>query len=63
MGLAEVNNTLNHMDQTTQRNAAMVEETTAASHTLRQEAIRLNGAVGGFRLDGGAGGAQARTAA
>ncbi len=55
MGLAEVNNAVNHMDQTTQRNAAMVEQTTAAAHTLRQEAARLNDAVGQFQLDGGAG--------
>ncbi len=60
MGLAEVNNAVNHMDQTTQRNAAMVEQTTAASHTLRQEAERLNGAVGQFQLEGGAGDRRAR---
>ena len=60
MGLAEVNNAVNHMDQTTQRNAAMVEQTTAASHTLRQEAARLNAAVGQFQLDGGAGERRAR---
>ena len=55
MGLAEVNNAVNHMDQTTQRNAAIVEQTTAAAHTLRQEAGRLNEAVGQFQLDRGTG--------
>ncbi len=60
MGLAEVNNAVNHMDQTTQRNAAMVEQTTAASHTLRQEAARLNAAVGQFQLDSGGGERRAR---
>ena len=60
MGLAEVNNAVNHMDQTTQRNAAMVEQTTAAAHTLRQEAARLNETVGQFQLDSGAGGRRVR---
>ncbi len=50
LGLQEVNNAVNHMDQTTQRNAAMVEQTTAAAHTLRQEAGRLNAAVRQFEL-------------
>ncbi len=63
LGLQEVNNAVNHMDQTTQRNAAMVEQTTAAAHTLRQEAARLNGAVGQFRLDARPAAAGTRAAA
>jgi methyl-accepting chemotaxis protein len=40
-GLAEVNTAVNQMDQVTQRNAAMVEETNAASASLANEAGRL----------------------
>ncbi|MBI1251527.1 MAG: PAS domain S-box protein [Alphaproteobacteria bacterium] len=40
-GLAQVNTAINQMDQTTQQNAAMVEESTAASHSLTQEAEEL----------------------
>ncbi|AAK22053.1 methyl-accepting chemotaxis protein [Caulobacter vibrioides] len=49
-GLSEVNTTMNQMDQVTQRNAAMVEETTAASHTLAQEATRLAQRMGELRI-------------
>jgi len=54
-GLAEVNTTMNQMDQVTQRNAAMVEETTAASHALAQEATRLAQRMGELRIAGEAG--------
>ncbi|AKI02097.1 methyl-accepting chemotaxis protein [Hoeflea sp. IMCC20628] len=50
-GLAEVNTAVNHMDQMTQQNAAMVEQTTAASHTLAQEAAVLSQLVANFRLE------------
>ncbi len=40
-GLAEVNTAVNQMDQVTQQNAAMVEQTTAASHALAQETEQL----------------------
>ena len=40
-GLVEINNAVNLMDQATQKNAAMVEETTAASHGLAREAESL----------------------
>jgi len=50
-GLAEVNTAVNQMDQMTQQNAAMVEETNASSHTLAQEAAALTALVAKFRLD------------
>ncbi len=53
-GLAQVNTAVNHMDQTTQQNAAMVEETTAASHALRTETSELQRLLGGFRIGEGA---------
>jgi len=50
-GLAEINTAVNHMDQTTQQNAAMVEQTTAANQALSQEADRLAELAGRFRID------------
>ncbi len=40
-GLREINTAVNTMDQGTQQNAAMVEQSTAASHNLAQEAEAL----------------------
>jgi methyl-accepting chemotaxis protein len=52
IGLGQVNVAMNQMDQATQQNAAMVEEQTAASHSLRQEMQELARLVGEFRLAG-----------
>ncbi|WP_298283867.1 methyl-accepting chemotaxis protein [Acidocella sp.] len=52
-GLAEVNSAVNQMDQVTQQNAAMVEESTAASHALSSEADELGRLVGQFKIDQG----------
>jgi len=51
-GLAEVNTAVNQMDQTTQQNAAMVEQSTAAAASLASEAVRLRELVGQFKLSG-----------
>jgi methyl-accepting chemotaxis protein len=48
--LAEVNSALNQMDQVTQQNAAMVEQTTAASHSLTEQAEGLSSLIGRFRI-------------
>ena len=52
---SEVNTAVNQMDQVTQQNAAMVEESTAASHSLSQETAQLSSLIGQFRIgqDGG----------
>jgi methyl-accepting chemotaxis protein len=50
-GLAEVNSAVNQMDQTTKQNAAMVEQSTAATHSLASETEALNHAVERFRID------------
>ncbi|MBD8686924.1 MULTISPECIES: methyl-accepting chemotaxis protein [unclassified Rhizobium] len=50
VGLAEVNTAVNHMDQATQRNAAMVEEMNAAGASLAQESANLNGLLSHFQL-------------
>ena len=49
-GLHEVNTAVNQMDQVTQQNAAMVEQSTAASHGLAGEAQELARLVGQFRI-------------
>ena len=49
-GLNQVNTAVNQMDQTTQQNAAMVEQSTAASHSLAAEAEELARLVGQFRI-------------
>jgi methyl-accepting chemotaxis protein len=50
-GLKEISSAVNTMDQGTQQNAAMVEQTTAASHSLAKEADSLFGLLGQFKLD------------
>ena len=49
-GLGQVNASINQMDQVTQQNAAMVEESTAASHSLLQEANELARLLGRFNI-------------
>ena len=48
-GLAEINVGITQLDQVTQQNAAMSEESTAASHALHQEASGLSDLVGHFQ--------------
>ncbi|MBB3133782.1 methyl-accepting chemotaxis protein [Rhizobium pisi] len=50
IGLQEINTAVNNMDQGTQQNAAMVEEQTAASHALAQEANALDELLHQFKL-------------
>jgi len=50
IGLQEINTAVNNMDQGTQQNAAMVEEQTAASHSLAQEAMALDDLLRQFNL-------------
>ncbi len=50
VALVEVNSAVNQMDQATQQNAAMVEETTAASHCLASQAEELARMTGRFQL-------------
>ncbi|CRK74186.1 methyl-accepting chemotaxis protein [Nereida ignava] len=46
--LAEINSAINELDQVTQQNAAMFEETTAASHSLTQQANALRASMAKF---------------
>ena len=54
-GLAEVNASVNAMDHMTQKNAAMVEETNAATRQLAQEADTMMMLVDQFKLSATAG--------
>jgi methyl-accepting chemotaxis protein len=49
-GIGSVNDAINQMDQVTQQNAALVEQSAAAAGSLAQQAQRLSGAVALFRL-------------
>jgi methyl-accepting chemotaxis protein len=53
VGLQEINTAVNTMDQGTQQNAAMVEQSTAASHSLAKEAASLNDLLSRFNLGQG----------
>ncbi|WP_018897369.1 HAMP domain-containing methyl-accepting chemotaxis protein [Rhizobium sp. 2MFCol3.1] len=50
IGLGEINVAVNQMDQGIQKNAAMVEQTTAATHSLAREAAALIELLSRFRL-------------
>jgi methyl-accepting chemotaxis protein len=52
-GLNQVNGAVNQMDQVTQQNAAMVEQSTAASHSLLHEANELVKLLSAFSISGG----------
>jgi methyl-accepting chemotaxis protein len=51
-GLTEINTAIGQMDQATQQNAAMVEQSTAASHSLAGDAETLNILISQFKLGG-----------
>jgi len=50
MGIEQVNMAIMQMDDTTQKNAAMVEQSTASAKALEDEAAHLNNAVRAFVL-------------
>ena len=52
-GLAEINAAVTTIDQGTQKNAAMVEQTTAASHSLAAQAAALTKLLDQFKLQDG----------
>lgn len=52
VALRNVSETIGAMDQMTQQNAAMVEETNAATKNLNHEARQLAGTFAGFRIEG-----------
>ena len=50
-GIGNVNQSVNQIDQMTQQNAALVEQSAAAAESLREQADRLASVVRQFRLD------------
>jgi methyl-accepting chemotaxis protein len=62
-GLAQVNTAVNHMDQATQQNAAMVEEMNAAGAGLAQESTKLSDLLSQFQLGAVSGTGQLRDTA
>ncbi|MBB3826972.1 methyl-accepting chemotaxis protein [Xanthomonas arboricola] len=50
-GIEQVNQTITHMDETTQQNAALVEEATAAARAMEEQAVQLTDAVAIFRIE------------
>jgi len=51
VGIEQVGQTVTQMDQTTQQNAALVEEATAAARAMEEQATQLSQAVAMFKLD------------
>jgi uncharacterized phage infection (PIP) family protein YhgE len=49
-GIGQVNGAVNTLDQMTQQNAALVEQSAAAAASLKDQAMRLGQAVGAFRV-------------
>ncbi|ADO48499.1 methyl-accepting chemotaxis protein [[Enterobacter] lignolyticus] len=52
-GIQQVSQAISEMDNVTQQNASLVEESSAAALSLEEQAARLTEAVGVFRLQGG----------
>jgi methyl-accepting chemotaxis protein len=52
-GIDTVNQSVNHLDQMTQQNAALVEESAASAGSLKDQAARLAQAVAVFRIERG----------
>ena len=49
-GIRQINQAVNHLDQMTQQNAALVEESAAAAESLKDQASRLSQVVSVFKL-------------
>ena len=52
--IGQISQSVTQLDQMTQQNAALVEQSTAASESLREQAHQLTNAVSQFKLQGGA---------
>jgi methyl-accepting chemotaxis protein len=50
-GIDQINTAITHMDETTQQNAALVEEAAAAANSLQDQATQLSRTVSIFKLD------------
>ena len=50
-GIGQVNIAVSELDQSTQQNAALVEQTAAAAESLKEQAVRLVHAMAAFKLE------------
>jgi methyl-accepting chemotaxis protein len=50
-GISQVNTAVNQLDEMTQQNAALVEQSAAAASSMQDQTARLNQVLAGFRLD------------
>jgi methyl-accepting chemotaxis protein len=50
LGISQVNGTVTELDQMTQQNAALVEQSAAAAQSLKEQAVRLSGLMSRFKL-------------
>ena len=55
MGIVQINQAVTHLDTVTQQNAALVEETSAASSALQDQARQLASVAAAFKLHSGGG--------
>jgi methyl-accepting chemotaxis protein len=62
-GIEQVNKSVMHLDELTQQNAALVEEASAASQAMAEQARDLNGAMQRYRVNAVAGMANGAEAA
>ena len=60
--IGQISQSVTQLDQMTQQNAALVEESTAASESLREQAHHLTNAVSQFKLQDGVASAYAAPA-
>jgi methyl-accepting chemotaxis protein len=50
--IVQINQAVEHIDQSTQQNAALVEEASAAARSMEEQATQLLQTVAAFRVDG-----------
>ncbi len=55
-GIAQINQAVTHLDSVTQQNAALVEQTSAASNALQEQARQLAALAGAFKVEAQGGG-------
>ncbi|WP_313347596.1 methyl-accepting chemotaxis protein [Stenotrophomonas sp.] len=51
--IVQINQAVDHIDESTQQNAALVEEASAAARSMEEQATQLLGTVAAFRTDAG----------
>jgi len=54
-GIEQINQVVEHIDESTQQNAALVEEASAAARSMEEQSTRLLQTVAAFRVAGASG--------